>query len=51
MGGIQVKIFVLGAGTMGSGIALSFAQAGYEVVMRDIDQSFVERGIRIITKN
>ena len=46
-----MKIFVLGAGTMGSGIALSFAQAGYEVVMRDIDQSFVERGIRIITKN
>lgn len=46
-----MKIFVLGAGTMGSGIALAFAQSGYEVIMRDIDQSFVERGIRIITKN
>lgn len=46
-----MKVFVLGAGTMGSGIAQSFAQAGYEVVMRDIEADFVQRGINIITKN
>ncbi|SKC58923.1 3-hydroxybutyryl-CoA dehydrogenase [Maledivibacter halophilus] len=46
-----MKIFVLGAGTMGSGIVQVFAQSGYEVVMRDIEEKFVERGVGIITKN
>lgn len=46
-----MKVFVLGAGTMGSGIVQAFAQSGYEVVMRDIEERFVERGISIITKN
>lgn len=46
-----MKIFVLGAGTMGSGIVQTFAQSGYEVVMRDIEDKFVERGISNITKN
>ncbi len=46
-----MKIFVLGAGTMGSGIVQAFAQSGYEVIMRDIEERFVERGIGIITKN
>jgi 3-hydroxybutyryl-CoA dehydrogenase len=46
-----VKIFILGAGTMGSGIAQVFAQAGYEVTMRDIKEEFVQRGLGIITKN
>lgn len=46
-----MKIFVLGAGTMGSGIVQAFAQSGYEVVMRDLEERFVERGIAIITKN
>lgn len=46
-----MKIFVLGAGTMGSGIVQTFAQAGHEVVMRDIEDKFVERGISNITKN
>lgn len=46
-----MKIFVLGAGTMGSGIVQAFAQSGYEVVMRDIEERFVERGMGIITKN
>lgn len=46
-----MKIFVLGAGTMGSGIVQTFAQSGYEVIMRDIEESFVERGLAIITKN
>lgn len=39
------KIFVLGAGTMGAGIAQVFAQNGYEVVLRDIKDEFVQRGI------
>jgi 3-hydroxybutyryl-CoA dehydrogenase len=46
-----MKVFVLGAGTMGSGIVQAFAQSGYEVIMRDIEERFVERGIGIITKN
>ncbi|MBU3202034.1 3-hydroxybutyryl-CoA dehydrogenase [Clostridium estertheticum] len=46
-----MKIFILGAGTMGSGIVQTFAQAGYEVIMRDIEESFVKRGMSIITKN
>ena len=46
-----MKIFVLGAGTMGSGIVQVFASAGYEVVMRDIEEKFVERGLGIVTKN
>lgn len=45
------KICVLGAGTMGSGIAQVFAQRGFEIVLRDIDMKFVERGIGIIAKN
>jgi 3-hydroxybutyryl-CoA dehydrogenase len=46
-----MKIFVLGAGTMGAGIVQTFAQAGYEVIMRDIKDSFVEKGLSIIHKN
>lgn len=46
-----MKIFVLGAGTMGAGIVQTFAAAGYEVVMRDIEYRFVEKGIATITKN
>ncbi len=44
------KIGVLGAGTMGNGIAQTAAQAGYEVVMRDIKEVFVERGFANIQK-
>jgi len=36
---------VVGAGTMGNGIAQVAATAGYEVVMRDIDDEYVERGL------
>lgn len=39
------KIFVLGAGTMGSGIVQAFAQKGYEVIVRDIKDEFVQSGI------
>lgn len=45
------KICVLGAGTMGSGIAQAFAVKGYEVIVRDIKDEFVQRGLGIITKN
>jgi 3-hydroxyacyl-CoA dehydrogenase len=44
------KIGVVGAGTMGNGIAQVAAQIGCEVVMRDIQDSFVDRGIKSIDK-
>jgi len=44
-------IGVLGAGTMGSGIAQVAAEAGFDVIMRDIEDSFVQRGRQIIEKN
>jgi 3-hydroxybutyryl-CoA dehydrogenase len=44
------KIGVVGAGSMGNGIAQLAAQIGCEVVMRDIQDSFVERGIKSIDK-
>jgi 3-hydroxybutyryl-CoA dehydrogenase len=39
-----MKIMVLGAGTMGAGIVQTAAQAGFEVIVRDIKQEFVDRG-------
>ena len=48
--GIQ-KVMVIGAGQMGSGIAQVCAQAGYDVLLNDIQQSFFERGLSVITKN
>lgn len=45
------KVGVLGAGVMGNGIAQVFAHAGYEVVMRDIEDRFVEGGMKQINKN
>lgn len=45
------KIFVLGAGTMGAGIAQSFAAKGYEVILRDIKDEFVDNGLAGIKKN
>lgn len=44
------KIGVLGAGTMGNGIAQVAAQSGFEVVMRDIEERFVENGLKAIEK-
>ncbi|MFX6686936.1 3-hydroxyacyl-CoA dehydrogenase NAD-binding domain-containing protein, partial [Acinetobacter baumannii] len=38
------KIGVVGAGQMGSGIAQVAAQAGFEVVLVDVAESFLERG-------
>jgi 3-hydroxybutyryl-CoA dehydrogenase len=41
----RLRVGVLGAGTMGSGIAITVARAGHEVVVRDISQEQVEGGI------
>lgn len=42
------RIGVLGAGTMGNGIAQVAAQSGYDVVMRDIEQRFIDGGMKNI---
>src|SRR5205823_4448391 len=42
---------VIGAGTMGNGIAQVAARAGYEVVMRDVAQEFLARGMTAIEKS
>jgi 3-hydroxybutyryl-CoA dehydrogenase len=44
------KVGVIGAGTMGNGIAQLAAQIGCDVVMRDIENSFVDRGLKSIDK-
>jgi len=44
-------VAVLGAGTMGNGITHVFARAGYNVILRDLDQSFLERALGTIGKN
>jgi 3-hydroxybutyryl-CoA dehydrogenase len=45
------NVFVLGAGTMGNGIAQVSAQAGYSVTMSDIKDEFIERGMAAIEKS
>jgi len=45
------RVGVLGAGTMGHGIAQVAAAAGYEVVLRDINEAAVERGRAAIERN
>src|SRR5713226_9343112 len=48
----QIKtVAVLGAGTMGNGIAHVFARSGYKVILRDVEQRFVDRGMETIVKN
>ena len=44
-------VAVLGAGTMGNGIAHVFARSGYKVILRDVEKRFLDRGIETITKN
>lgn len=46
-----MKIAVIGSGTMGNGIAHSFAQYGFEVNLIDINLDALGRGISTITKN
>ncbi|NPV69489.1 MAG: 3-hydroxybutyryl-CoA dehydrogenase [Firmicutes bacterium] len=45
------KVFVVGAGQMGSGIAQVAAQSGFEVSLNDVSQQFVDRGLKGIDKN
>ncbi len=45
------RIGVVGAGTMGNGIAQVCAASGYEVVMRDIETEFVENGMDAIEES
>ena len=45
------RVSVLGAGTMGHGIAQVAATAGYEVLMRDIDEAAIQRGRQAIERN
>jgi 3-hydroxybutyryl-CoA dehydrogenase len=45
------RVGVIGAGTMGNGIAHVFARGGYDVVLCDVEQRFLERGLATITKN
>jgi 3-hydroxybutyryl-CoA dehydrogenase len=45
------RVGVVGAGTMGNGIAHVFARAGYRVVLCDVEQRFLDRGMETIGKN
>jgi 3-hydroxybutyryl-CoA dehydrogenase len=45
------KVTVIGAGTMGNGIAHTFAQFDYDVILIDIKQELIEKGLSIISKN
>lgn len=49
---MEIKKFaVIGAGQMGGGIAQVAAASGLDVVMSDIKEEFVEKGLALITKN
>ncbi|WP_053971910.1 3-hydroxyacyl-CoA dehydrogenase family protein [Mangrovimonas sp. ST2L15] len=45
------NVAVIGAGTMGNGIAHTFAQAGFKVQLIDISEASLKRGLDTITKN
>ncbi len=45
------RVGVVGAGTMGNGIAHVFARSGYDVVLCEVEQRFVERAMDTIAKN
>jgi 3-hydroxybutyryl-CoA dehydrogenase len=45
------KVSVIGAGTMGNGIAHTFAQSGFEVILNDISRESAERGLATIGAN
>jgi len=45
------NIAVIGAGTMGNGIAHVFAQSGYQVTLIDLSKEALEKALRTITKN
>jgi 3-hydroxybutyryl-CoA dehydrogenase len=45
------RIGVLGAGTMGNGIAHVFARSGYNVILGDVEKRFLDRALETIGKN
>ncbi len=45
------KVAVIGAGTMGNGIAQVFAQNGFDVYLRDVEDGFIDRGLAAIDKS
>ena len=44
-------VAVLGGGTMGNGIAHVFARAGYAVILRDVEQRFLDHALETISTN
>jgi 3-hydroxybutyryl-CoA dehydrogenase len=49
---MQIKtVGVIGAGTMGNGIAHVFAKSGFDVVLVEVEQRFLDRGMQTIAKN
>jgi len=54
-GSVQVahvtRVGIVGAGTMGSGIAMAFANAGFDVILYEREQAALDRGLAAISKN
>src|SRR5271157_5458408 len=49
---MEIKtVGIVGAGTMGNGIAHVFAKAGYSVMLVDVEQTFLDRAMSTIGKN
>ena len=46
-----VRAAVVGAGTMGGGIAMAYANAGIPVLLKDVDQAALDRGMSVIRRN
>ena len=44
-------VAILGAGTMGNGIAHVFARSGYNVILRDVEARFLDSAVETISKN
>jgi 3-hydroxybutyryl-CoA dehydrogenase len=45
------RVGVVGAGTMGNGIAHVFARSGYNVLLCDLEQRFLDRALQTVTRN
>ena len=45
------SVAVLGSGTMGNGIAHVFARAGYKVILRDVEQRYLDRALDTVSRN
>ena len=45
------RVGVVGAGAMGNGIAHVFARSGFNVLLCDVEQSFLDRALATISKN